>query len=381
VDLSERQDVHYRIGGEYQVASPLALRAGYDGFGPTAGVSVRYKSFRFDYAFVSPSPLGVEHRVGLSIDIGRPIDEQRRLRDQRIDYEVAHAIGEEKKAQRLPLEAKADSALASGDWDEAALAYAQLASLFPDASYQGQLDVVSHKRDSAYAAQIEQATQRTSVTERSGLLDSLTRRQMAEGQWAAALATAKALAAEPGPPPSAAPLGRAAADSLAAETQRAIGSARQALGDSAYVEAAGWARLALFYDSGNGEAILMLDQAKTASRRQASERELLSAAAAGDSQAVVRKANELLAEQPDHELARTYLARFSPAERAVPIETIQADSEAWTWYTRAFGAFREGRFDEAIEWWEKVLQRYPTSADTRKNLEQARLRQNSGGNR
>jgi hypothetical protein len=40
--------------------------------------------------------------------------------------------------------------------------------------------------------------------------------------------------------------------------------------------------------------------------------------------------------------------------------------------------FRAGRYVEAIEWWEKVAERYPTNEATQKNLEQARLRLQPG---
>ena len=106
VEFSDLEDTRFRAGGEYQVAEPLALRAGFDGFGPTAGASVRYKRFRIDYAFVSPSELGTEHRIGLSIDLGRPIAVQRRLRAEQIDYEVADAMERRRTEQKPELESQ-----------------------------------------------------------------------------------------------------------------------------------------------------------------------------------------------------------------------------------------------------------------------------------
>jgi tetratricopeptide (TPR) repeat protein len=169
-----------------------------------------------------------------------------------------------------------------------------------------------------------------------------------------------------------------AQDSLAAETARALREANAQLADSAAVEAAGWAQQALYYDSGNAEASRVLAQAQLISRRQAAERAMMSAAADGDTAQALAAAQALLVQFPDHEVARQYVRRFAPMAEAVTIETIQSDTEAWTWYTHALVAFREGRFEEAIQWWEQVLARYPGSEDTRKNLEQARLRLDSG---
>lgn len=378
-EFSDRQDSRFRAGAEYQVAPPLAVRAGFDGFGPTAGVSVRYKNFRFDYAFVSPSDLGSEHRFGLSIDLGRPIAVQRRLREEAISYEVASALERQRKSQRPRLESLADSALATGAWGDAASAYAQLALLFPEeSSYTLGLEDVSRRRDSAIAAQIDLATRQASATQRAGLLDSLARSQMARAQWSAAVVTTQRLSQESGRPEATDSLMRAAADSLAVETALALAQAQTALADSAVVEAAGWARVALLYDSANAEALGVLADARRLNQRQETERSMMSAAVAGDSEKVLATATALLTQYPDHVLAREYAGRFAPRASAVAMETIQADAEAWDWYTRAFGAFRDGRFEEAIQWWEKVQARYPTNEDTRKNLEQARLRLDSG---
>lgn len=379
-EFSERQDSRFRAGAEYQVATPLALRAGYDGFGPTAGASVRYKSFRIDYAFVSPSDLGTEHRFGLTIDIGRPIEEQRRLRDQQISYEVAAALEKQKLGQQDTLEAQAQHAVAAGAWGDAAVAYAQLTYLFPEEpAYSRGLEEVTRRRDSALAAELDLATQQATSAERLQLLDSLAAHQMALGQWSAATVTTERLAMESGPSVRADSLHQAATDSLAARTASLVAEAQSALADSGAAEAAGWARAALFYDSASTEANRLLQEAERLAARQELERDMFSSAVAADSVRVVRLADSLLSEYPDHALAQDYAHRFAPGAKAVPIETVQADAEAWEWYTRAFGAFREGRFEEAIEWWQKVEARYPTSEDTRKNLEQARLRLDSEG--
>lgn len=375
VDFSERQDVRFRAGAEYEVATALAVRAGYDGKAPTAGLGFRYKQFRIDYAWVQPSDLGTEHRIGLSIDIGRPIEEQRRLREERISYEVASAIEKRRTAQKPELEDKADRAMANGDWAEASSAYAQLSLLFPEEKkYATGLDAVAHKSDSANQSQLNRVTQQATTEQRVTLLDSLARAQLASRDWAAAELTAGMLGQEAGYDSVSTALRTTATDSLDAEVSRALARSRAALNDSAAVEAAGWARLALYYDSTNVEGIRLLNAAHLTGRRQASDRALLSAAASGDTAAILSTAQSVLGEFPDHALASEYLRRYTPKGAAVPIDQLQRDTEAWGWYTQGLVAFREGRFEDAIRFWEQVQARYPGSEDTKKNLDQARLR-------
>lgn len=57
---------------------------------------------------------------------------------------------------------------------------------------------------------------------------------------------------------------------------------------------------------------------------------------------------------------------------------LQADAEAWGWYTEGFVEFRAGRYAQAIELWTRVAERYPSNEAAQKNIEQARLRLRSG---
>jgi tetratricopeptide (TPR) repeat protein len=120
----------------------------------------------------------------------------------------------------------------------------------------------------------------------------------------------------------------------------------------------------------------LLRDAHRLGRIQQGEAALLEAASVGDTTAVLGRVQDLLAIDPEDELALRYMKRYAPAPpvAATTIDELQQDTEAWEWYTRGFVEFRAGRYQEAIEWWEKVAARYPTNEATQKNLEQARLR-------
>jgi hypothetical protein len=382
LEFSDQEDVRFRLGAEYSVAEPLMLRAGYDGFGPTVGASVRYKRLRLDYAYLSPSELGTEHRIGLTIDIGRPIEEQRKLRAQRINAEVADALAAQRSTQRPELEERADSAMTAGDWALATRAYAQLLFLFPEEErYEEHLESIAFKRDSSLQADLADATATADHAARTEALRRLAEDQMRARNWTSALAAARALSADPDTLERAAELEAQALDSLSAAIDNAVGLARAALVDSNAVEAAGWARTALLLDSTQADAGRILTQAERIGRRRELESSLLEAAARSDTAQVIARAQQLITLEPDHTQAQWYLDLYLSHEvPTVSIEVLQLDEEAWEWYTQGFVEFRAGKYEDAIRWWEQVAARYPGNEDTKKNLEQARLRLQAPGN-
>jgi len=56
------------------------------------------------------------------------------------------------------------------------------------------------------------------------------------------------------------------------------------------------------------------------------------------------------------------------------IEEVQADPVTWYLYLAGLDSFRNGFYDSAITYWQKVLEKYPTERITKDNIEQAKLR-------
>jgi len=384
VELAQRQDVRIRLGGEYRPVEALRLRAGYSGEGVTAGLGIRYKRIRFDYAFDSPSELGTEHLFGLSFDFGKPISVQRRLRDEHIDYEVANALEARKAADRERLESLVDGARRDGDWETEARSLAQLQLLFPEElSYEEGLDDIVRQRDSSQMVQMDSVRALATGEERIAVLFSMGHNQIAVRSWGAALRTTGALRDAGADSARVDSLEQTASDSLAADVARQVDRARSALAQERAAEAAGWAQTALLQSPEDASARAVLRDARRLGDRQRAEAQLLEAAARDDTAQVLSRAQNLLALEPDSELGLRYLRRYAPPDspRVTSIDALKQDDEAWGWYTRGFAEFREGRYDEAIGLWQRVLERYPGSEDTRKNLEQARLRQDAADHR
>lgn len=379
METSQREETRFRVGGEYSPIRTFAIRAGHDGSGVTLGVGFAHQRIHIDYAYVSPSDLGSEHRFGISIDIGRPVSLQRRLRAEHIDYEVAVELARRNDLSRVTLEARADRAIEHSNWRDAARFYAQLQLLFPDeASYSRQLDAIRVRRDSSIYERIGQAVKEATESERRTILQRDIEQQIAARQWKAALVTVDYFVSTEGSSEIVARLKSQAEDSLQSEVARALVQAQVALRHERAAEAAGWARVILLLQPDHPQARSVMKRAERLGLMQRAEAAVLTAASTEDTALILEKVQALIDLDPTHELALRYRILYSPEslEGITTTQDLQQDAEAWGWYTGAFVEFRAGRYVKSIELWQMVLARYPTHKATVKNLEQARLRQN-----
>jgi tetratricopeptide (TPR) repeat protein len=96
----------------------------------------------------------------------------------------------------------------------------------------------------------------------------------------------------------------------------------------------------------------------------------------GDTAAAQEQFMQILQIDPQEKVAGDYLEQLREKPQILPvaIEEIKADAEYWKLYLDALQLFGEGKYKEAIQKWEKVLEKYPGSEDTRENLRTARLR-------
>lgn len=381
-EAAQDHDNRFRVGAEFAPTRSIAIRAGYNGDGPSVGVGAAYSRFRIDYAFVAPSDLGSEHRFGITINLGTPVAVQRQRRAARIEQQITTALDDARRQSREELEREADDAYRNEDWEAAAQAYTQLRLLFPeDSTYNQRLNELAQRRDSVVAARIESAAAASRGSERLALLNELYQQQIESNQWQAALQIANELERAGADTIHVAALRQEANDSLDAAYSRALSRARRALADTNAAMAAGWAQTALWYRPGDANASAVMRQAELQNSIQRATGALSEAVAQGDSAAVLSAAQNLLTLDPDNPLGQRYLKSFRsvPPAEVVTIEQIKSDAEAWEWYTQAFVEFRAGNYQAAIDLWQKVSERYPTNADTRKNIEQAQLRLESAG--
>jgi tetratricopeptide (TPR) repeat protein len=133
------------------------------------------------------------------------------------------------------------------------------------------------------------------------------------------------------------------------------------------------------------DEVLTLDPTNAVARRglvrlerQLSSMRLLRAGMAqldrGDTLAALVTFDSLLTVEPEDSLVRALLTSVSAAPGGTPLSQIQADADAWQLYLKGIEHFRQSKYEKAIELWQRVLEKYPGNLETRKNIEQAKLR-------
>ena len=102
----------------------------------------------------------------------------------------------------------------------------------------------------------------------------------------------------------------------------------------------------------------------------------------GRLQEAARRFVAILKINPNEKQARDYLRRIREAQiTATTLEELQKDKVAWQSYLDGLHFMRSKEYQKAINAWEDVLKKYPNSPDTKRNLEQARLRLQSEAGR
>jgi tetratricopeptide (TPR) repeat protein len=137
VDVEKTQDMNVRLHSGLEVAIPpfLALRAGVNDGSLTAGSSVRWHGVAVNYTF-EQNDIEDVHRIGASFWFGPTVHESRRAAIERRESELQARLAEAFEARQSirirELLAEADGAKANGDHDDALEILAVVAALEPD---------------------------------------------------------------------------------------------------------------------------------------------------------------------------------------------------------------------------------------------------------
>ena len=377
IDKTEKVKTKIHAGTELGISDLFFLRGGYDRSEMTFGAGLRYRMIEFDYAYKAHAELDGTHRFGLTFFFGPTIDQQKqdRIRKQR---EAEQRRADESRRQRIEnLTERADSFFKSENWDSAAAYYNQVLAYEED----NQHAIVRLNEIGEIVRELEQAEIDTRAGEKAydQLLEKHSRSAdslFATGEYDNARLEYKKLL----------------------ELDSTSNHAQQRLED---IEAHFEQRFRSLVNRGDrrlnaenyADAIVSYTEAleirpdSPAVRRkigQAKQRMLLAQKIdqavelleEGDSTQAKQEFEAILEDHPDNKTAADYLRRMSE-EKAVPpfaIEEMREDEEYWQYYLDGLKSFGEGDYEQAIEMWERVLEKYPGSEDTKENLRQARSR-------
>ena len=73
IENAKGVSIRHHFGLEWQVVNALAVRGGLDHGRPAAGLTVSYRPFSVEYAFLSNELTGAAHRMGLNVQFGTPV--------------------------------------------------------------------------------------------------------------------------------------------------------------------------------------------------------------------------------------------------------------------------------------------------------------------
>ncbi|MBI4370564.1 MAG: hypothetical protein HY547_10095 [Elusimicrobia bacterium] len=121
--FSNETDMRIRGGLEYDLFHILAIRGGFDGEHPTAGIGFTFKDISLDYAALSHDDLGLSHRASLRLGFGLNEPDKiaaraKRAEEKRVEAQQARErrrqlakerLAEEEKRRQAEAQAKQDA--------------------------------------------------------------------------------------------------------------------------------------------------------------------------------------------------------------------------------------------------------------------------------
>jgi len=379
LDIDKTEDMTHRFhfGAEFNIHEYIFARAGYDRTEMTLGAGLKYRLLAFDYAYKANTEFGGSHRMGLSFFFGPTISQQKARRVEKISSTVREKAAEERQIQLTHALNKADEFYRSEVWDSAAFYYNNVLAHDPE-----NVTAINRLRDisdkTASATQIEIDTRAGQIAydqlleKYSTNADSLFK----AGEYESArLEYRKILQLDS--------TNQAAQDQL--EQIRVVFNRMAAdhisrgeslLNQERFAEAVVEFNEAQKLQPENNQIGRRITYAKNRMMIAQKLKLAVESLNSGDTSRAVVTFQEILELEPNEQIANDYLQKIQTQAdlRPVTIVELKADEEIWNVYLDGLRFFSDGQYEEAIEQWEIVLDKYPGSADTRENLRQARLR-------
>lgn len=377
IDKTEKVKTKFHAGTELGISDLFFLRGGYDRSEVTFGAGLRYRMIEFDYAYKTHAELDGTHRFGLTFFFGPTIEQQKQERIRK-QSEAEERRAEQARRQKITdLTRRADRFYHSESWDSAVTYYNQVLAYDDD----NQHAIVRINEISKIVEELEQAEIDTKAGEKA--YDQLLEKHrlsadslFATGEYDnARLEYRKVLELD-----SNSTHARQRLDDIEAHFEQRFESLvnrgdRQVNGEN-YADAIVSYTEALEIKPGSPEVRRKIGRAKQQMLLAQNIDQAVELLEGGDTASAQQAFESILEDHPDNKTAADYLRRMSE-EKAVPpvaIEEIRQDEEYWQYYLDGLKSFGEGNYEQSIEMWERVLEKYPGSEDTKENLRQARSR-------
>ncbi|MBD3218167.1 MAG: PorV/PorQ family protein [candidate division Zixibacteria bacterium] len=377
IDQTEDLGAKFHGGVEVGIKNTFFLRGGYDRSEITLGAGLKYKFARFDYAFKGHADLDPTHRLGISFFFGPTISEQKAKQEARLRQEEEVRAEELRRKRVTGLQEKADTFYENEVWDSAVVYYNQVLAYDSE-----NIDAITRIRE--ITDKLESRA-REEIDTKAGELaynrlmeryqktaDSLYRLSEYEN---ARLEYQRILELDSS---SVYAVGRLSEienrfDQIV-DSLKARGAAL--IAQEEYSDAVVVLTEAQKIRPDDADVRRRISYAKTRLLIDQKLRDAVETLNEGDTTAAQLIFQEILELDPQEQVALDYLEQLEkePEIEPISIDRLKADSEYWNLYLEGLEQFGEGKYKEAIDKWETVLEKYPGSEDTKENIRQAQRR-------
>ncbi len=371
------RSVKLHAGAEVVFDRIYAVRMGYDRDNMTFGVGYSFSRLQLDYTYKFMDYIDDSHRISLSVIIGSSVSEQAAMERQAEQRRGTVLLEDERQRQFVTYRNRARDFYNAGKLDSA-LTYYQQALAF-DRDNEAVQQRIAELRDRIDVQRREELRREEIVLDSQRAAESYL--AQAESFFAKKYFPAARdmleLVYEVDPDNERARALDARIDqAVQQEIETNLRNARMAeeAGDLARAIEA-YVRV-LELDPGNRavlnakrEVAQRLDLAKQIN-------EGIDLFNRGQWREATKKFRAVLSVDSQNPVALEYLERMEPDAAGQPttLEELQADREAWQWYLEGLRHMRNQEYQQAIDVWQKVIQKYPNNPNTLENVRQARLR-------
>jgi tetratricopeptide (TPR) repeat protein len=383
IDKTERRELQTHFGAEADLMGTFFIRSGYDENGTSFGGGLSYGIIGFDYAFIDNDGLGDAHRFSLSLKFGKPLSVRLRdriAREESISKERFASFSRQEKIYNANYYVQqGDSLAAAEEYEEAERAYMNALAWVPD-----------YQPAQSRLYEIEPHLEMLRDRERSGVRKSV--------EVEIAVKRAQELADSLKYLEAVKELDNAQASNPENEVIKTLrerySSAHQArlkelklsaysyYSRKEYTRAFELYRQLVEYEPDNMVAQQRMVEISNKIKAAMHLKQGLQLYSDGNYSLSAAEFQLALNYDPDDRYSREYLNLSQNKMAGVTtLEELKNDRNVWRLYLDGIKAYQEGRFNEAISCWEEVLKAYPTNVNTIRNIEQARLLLEHGGDR
>ncbi len=372
VEKTEDRSLKLRTGAEMRFHDAFALRLGYDRDNVAFGAGLRHRRLNIDYAYKLVDHVSDIHHFSLSFLIGKSVPEQIRLREQAA---LPPEPTEEEK-QFAALMEQGNLYLHRFHLDSAAYFFREALKYQP-----GNQEIVGSIA-AIEEARRRQREQETLLFEAQKELNQtlggfLTQADLlyAQKHYRASLDLLDLIFDIDPDNPRAQQLQRQIRQSMSDEIALNFEAARQAWEAGRLVEAIEAYNRILEIEPGNEGASQSKQRVLATMGLPEKIRLGIEMFERGRYEAAKTQFRSILDVNPNEATALDYLSRIQEAQtRTATLEDIQKDADVWSLYLDGLRFMRNKEYQQAIEAWQKVLEKYPNNPNTLNNIEQARLR-------